>query len=80
VFATTERKTPRAELRAAIEGGASRLKPKLSNLTERALPIPLEGEAECKRPSIVIAIDQGEEMFRGKWPCCAICWPATRRQ
>src|SRR5262245_40453756 len=35
----------------------------LLTLAERAVPIALEGEAERKPPIIVIAIDQGEELF-----------------
>jgi hypothetical protein len=56
-------KTARAELRAAIEGGAGKLKPMLSTLAENAVPIALEGEGERKPPNVVIAIDQGEELF-----------------
>ena len=62
-FAAAGLKTPRAELRAAIEGGSDKLKPLLSTLAEKAMPIGLEGEAKRKPPTIVIAIDQGEELF-----------------
>jgi len=44
-----------------MEGGAGRLKPVLSTLAEKAVPIAPEGEAKRKPPIIVIAIDQGEE-------------------
>ncbi|MBO0742708.1 MAG: ATP-binding protein, partial [Hyphomicrobiaceae bacterium] len=37
--------------------------PILSTLAENALPIPLEGQADRKPPTLVIAIDQGEELF-----------------
>src|SRR5262249_14534202 len=56
-------KTPRAELRAAIGGGASKLKPMLSILAKNAVPAALDGEPERKPPAIAMAIDQGEELF-----------------
>jgi Novel STAND NTPase 1 len=62
-FAIAGIKTPRAELRAGIEGGPRKLKQVLLTLAENAVPIALEGEAERKPPTIVIAIDQGEELF-----------------
>jgi formylglycine-generating enzyme required for sulfatase activity len=62
-FTAAGLKTPRAELRAAIEAGAGKLKPMLSTLAEKAVPTALEGEADRKPPVIVIAIDQGEELF-----------------
>jgi hypothetical protein len=62
-FVKASLKTARAELRAAIEGGASKLKPMLSMLAAKVVPAALEGEAERKPSIIVIAIDQGEELF-----------------
>src|SRR5215467_13991656 len=62
-FAKAGLKTPLAELRAAIDGGADKLKLMLSTLAEKAVPTALEGEADRKLPTIVIAIDQGEELF-----------------
>jgi formylglycine-generating enzyme required for sulfatase activity len=56
-------RVPRAELRAAIESGAGKLRPMLSALVEKALPMAPDGEAKRKPPTIVIAIDQGEELF-----------------
>src|SRR5262245_47805132 len=44
VFAKAGLKTPRAELRAAIDGGADKLKPMLLTLGEKAVPTALEGE------------------------------------
>jgi hypothetical protein len=62
-FAAAGLTTPRAELRAAIESGAGNLKPMLATLAEKATPMALEGEAGQQPPTIVIAIDQAEELF-----------------
>src|SRR5262249_14595578 len=56
-------KTPRAELRTAIEGGAATLAPYLRALAAQATPAPIEGEARQKPPALVFSIDQGEELF-----------------
>jgi hypothetical protein len=50
---------PRCELQSRVV----RLKPMLSRLAEKAVPMALEGEVERKPPIIMIAIDQGEELF-----------------
>ncbi len=63
VFEATNITTPRAELRAAIQGGATNLKPLLRELAEKAMPIPFEGDAKPKPPTIVLSIDQAEELF-----------------
>ena len=55
--------TPRAELRAAIQGGAKKVRPLLQALAEKATPRPLDGESQPSTPAIVLSIDQGEELF-----------------
>jgi formylglycine-generating enzyme required for sulfatase activity len=62
-FAVAGLKTPRAELRSAVDGGVAKLKPMLATLAETATPVALEGDAKAKPLAIVIAIDQGEELF-----------------
>jgi formylglycine-generating enzyme required for sulfatase activity len=62
-FESAGLKIPRADLRAAIEGGATKLKPLLRSLIDKMTPIPLDGETNAKPPILVIAIDQGEELF-----------------
>jgi hypothetical protein len=63
-FAKTGLKRSRAELRAAIEGGAGKLKALLSTLAEKAVLASFDEEkVERKPPIIVIAIDKGEELF-----------------
>ena len=54
---------PRAELLAAIDGGAAKLKPLLQTLVEKSMRGAADGDANPKRPAIVLAIDQGEELF-----------------
>ena len=54
----------RADLRAALVGGAPTLRPLLASLTPRPTSTEQEGEFPERPPSIVIAIDQAEELFR----------------
>jgi hypothetical protein len=56
-------KTPLADLRTSVEGGAVRLKPLLQALVDKLTPVPLESEAKPKPPVLVLAIDQAEELF-----------------
>lgn len=60
-FAAAKLTMPRADLRRAIQSGASAVKPLLSRLVETARR--LEGEASSKSPTIILSIDQGEELF-----------------
>jgi formylglycine-generating enzyme required for sulfatase activity len=53
----------RAEIRTAIEGGAPALLLLLSKLVDGARPPCLAGEPERKSPTLVLPIDQGEELF-----------------
>ncbi len=53
----------RGDIRDAVEGGAVKLKPLLT-LLQNAAAIPvIDGEAAAKPATLVIAIDQGEELF-----------------
>jgi formylglycine-generating enzyme required for sulfatase activity len=54
---------PRADLRAAIQGGAATLKPLLQALAEKATPRASDAGARPKPPALVLSIDQGEELF-----------------
>ena len=54
---------PRADLRAAIQGGADTLKPLLQALADKATPMSHGGDAKPQPPALVLAIDQGEELF-----------------
>jgi hypothetical protein len=53
----------RAETRAAIASGAKTLLPLLAELAEKAKPSGPSGETRVKPPTLVLAIDQGEEPF-----------------
>ena len=53
----------RADLRAAIQGGAAKLKPLLQALADKAKPIALDIGAKPKPPVLILSIDQGEELF-----------------
>jgi hypothetical protein len=56
----------RAEIRAAIQAGASGVRPLLAELVARTAKRTL-GEGEpAKPPAVVIAIDQAEELFRAE--------------
>jgi formylglycine-generating enzyme required for sulfatase activity len=54
---------PRADLRAAIQGGAAKLRPFLQELADKATPIALDTCAQPKGPALILLIDQGEELF-----------------
>jgi formylglycine-generating enzyme required for sulfatase activity/class 3 adenylate cyclase len=58
--------TTRADLRAAIEGGADTLCPVLKLLSEKATRAPLDFDINPRPPTLVISIDQGEELFRAE--------------
>ena len=53
----------RADIKAAIGGGAPTLLPQLAKLADKARPPRLPGEPEGKPPCVVLPIDQGEELF-----------------
>jgi formylglycine-generating enzyme required for sulfatase activity len=55
--------TTRADLRAAIEGEAATLRPMLQSLSESATPATLDHDIKTKPPTLIISIDQGEELF-----------------
>ncbi|RTL68831.1 MAG: toll/interleukin-1 receptor domain-containing protein, partial [Hyphomicrobiales bacterium] len=62
-FAANSLKVPRGDLREAIAGGAAAVKPLLARLQSAAQPPDLEGSTKSKLPTLVFAIDQGEELF-----------------
>jgi formylglycine-generating enzyme required for sulfatase activity len=55
--------TKRADLRATIEGGAAKLRPLLQSLADRATPAALDHDIKPNPPTLIISIDQGEELF-----------------
>ena len=55
----------RASLRETIAGGAEKLQLLLSQLVDKVLGTMLPEEEEAKRPVVVLAIDQAEELFLG---------------
>ena len=59
----TSLKLARADIRAAIEGGADTLKPLLEQLQLAAGPPAIDGLEAAKPPTLVLAVDQGEELF-----------------
>lgn len=62
-FEATSLKVPRGEIREAISGGAATLKPLLARLQSAAQLPAIDGGAAPKPPTLVIPIDQGEELF-----------------
>jgi hypothetical protein len=57
--------TTRASLRAAIEGGAAMLRPLLQTLVDKGTPtaVDVDVDAKPKPPTLIMSIDQGEELF-----------------
>ena len=55
--------TTRAKLRAAVEGGAATLRPALQMLRDKAMPRAPDADTAPKPPTLIIFIDQGEELF-----------------
>ena len=55
--------TRRTKLRAAIESGASTLQPLLKTLADKATPSVLDADAKPTTPTLVLSVDQGEELF-----------------
>jgi formylglycine-generating enzyme required for sulfatase activity len=53
----------RADLRAAIDGGATQLRAFLSMLAQKATPAAADASVTPKAPALVLSIDQGEELF-----------------
>ena len=53
----------RVQLREAIAGGAEQVRPLLAQLVEKVFATMLADESEAKRPVVVLAIDQAEELF-----------------
>jgi hypothetical protein len=55
--------TTRDDLRIAIAGGAIKLRPLLRALAVKATPTSLDDKTEPKAPTLILPIDQGEELF-----------------
>ena len=53
----------RADIREAIAGGAATLRPLLNILADRARATFAGDDAQARAPTLVLAIDQGEELF-----------------
>jgi formylglycine-generating enzyme required for sulfatase activity len=62
-FAAARIKVPRADLRAAIQGGGGKLKPLLQALADKATPSALDPGVKPKPPALILSVDQGEELF-----------------
>ena len=53
----------RADLPPVIQLGAAKLKPLLQALAEKATPMAANGGVKSKPPTLILSIDQGEELF-----------------
>ena len=62
-FEATSLKVARGDIREAVAGGAPTLKPLLARLRAAAQPPTIDGGPAPKPPTLVIAVDQGEELF-----------------
>jgi formylglycine-generating enzyme required for sulfatase activity len=65
-FRTAHLSVARADLRAAIEGGATKLGALLSMLAQKATPAAADPAVTPKAPTLVLSIDQGEELFQAE--------------
>jgi formylglycine-generating enzyme required for sulfatase activity len=63
VFRSAKLSVARADLRMAIDGGATKLRALLSTLAQKATPVAAGASATPKAPTLVLSIDQGEELF-----------------
>ena len=61
-FRTANVPVARARLRDAVEGGVEQLRPLLTSLVERCTP-PSIDQGATKPPTLILPIDQGEELF-----------------
>jgi formylglycine-generating enzyme required for sulfatase activity len=55
--------TARADLRAVMDGGAGTLRPLLQNLADKVTPAIVDTATKSRPSTLVVAIDQGEELF-----------------
>jgi formylglycine-generating enzyme required for sulfatase activity len=62
-FAAAKIPIARAELRAVIQAGAAQLMPLLRAIADKATPRAPNAEVAAKRPTLILSIDQGEELF-----------------
>jgi formylglycine-generating enzyme required for sulfatase activity len=62
-FRTANLSVARADLRAAIDGGATKLRALLSMLAQKATPVAADATVTPKAPTLVLSIDQAEELF-----------------
>ena len=53
----------RADLRVAIQAGATKLKPLLQALADKATPAASDTGGKPKAPALILSIDQAEELF-----------------
>jgi formylglycine-generating enzyme required for sulfatase activity len=65
-FAAAKIALPRADLRAAIDGGVPKLRPLLQALAAKVTPPVHEDTTTPKPPTLIIAVDQGEELFQAE--------------
>ena len=62
-FAAAKIPMSRADLRTVIQAGPAKLKPLLQSLADKATPIAADAGLRSKPPSLVVSIDQSEELF-----------------
>jgi formylglycine-generating enzyme required for sulfatase activity len=62
-FAAGRMQIARADLRAALQAGAAKLKPLLQTLADKATVPAADGDERSKPPTLILSIDQSEELF-----------------
>ena len=62
-FAACGIQIARADLRAVIQAGATKLKPLLQTLFSKTTPMAANAGVNPRPPTLVLSIDQGEELF-----------------
>jgi formylglycine-generating enzyme required for sulfatase activity len=62
-FAAAQIEISRADLRVVIDAGVVKLKPLLQALADKATPLASDVGGKTKPPTLILSIDQGEELF-----------------
>jgi formylglycine-generating enzyme required for sulfatase activity len=62
-FAAAQIEISRADLRAVIDAGVVKLKPLLQALADKATPLAPDAGGKPRPPTLILSIDQGEELF-----------------
>jgi formylglycine-generating enzyme required for sulfatase activity len=63
---TAQTGVPRADLEAAVEDGSAKLGPLLQALIDKAAVLPRDLNVDARQPTLILPIDQAEELFHAE--------------